>query len=174
MTAMATALDDQKKLADLYRADFYAWARQQAAALRDFQTTRPNLPLDLAHLIEEVDGLADTKLSAVKSQVARIMVHYLKLEFSPAAPPRRKWEVSIIDAQNAIDSDMTPTIWSDVERGLAPFYKGARRLAAAELRARNEPEAAVALPETCPYTLDQLLDETWRPANRHGLVDEPL
>jgi hypothetical protein len=171
---MATELDDRKKLADLYEADFYAWARQQAAALRDFHATRPNLPLDLEHLIEEVDGLADIKLSAVKSQVARIMVHYLKLEFSPAAPPRRKWEVSIIDAQNAIDSDMTPSIGPEVERALARLYKGARRLAAAELRAHDEPEAAASLPETCPYTLDQLLDETWRPTNRHGLVDEPL
>jgi hypothetical protein len=172
--AMATELRDARALVDLYKSDFYAWARHQAEALRAFQATRPNLPLDLEHLIEEVDGLADTKLSAIKSQLSRIMVHYLKLEFSPASPPRRKWEVSIIDAQNQIDSDMTPSLRPEAEQSLARVYNGARRLAAAELRAHDEPEAARALPATCPYTLDQLLDETWRPTNRHGLADEPL
>jgi hypothetical protein len=172
VTGMATELADQKNLADLYKRDFYAWARHQAEALRDFQATRPNLPLDLEHLIEEVDALADTKLGAVKSQLSRIMVHYLKLEFSPAAPARRKWEVSIVDAQNEVDNDITSSILHEAEQALDRVYKSARRLAAAELRAHDEPEAAASLPETCPYTLDQLLDETWRPTSRHGLVDE--
>ena len=171
---MATEVCDPAKVTDLYKTDFYAWARQQATALRDFQATRPNLPLDLEHLIEEVDALADTKLGAVKSQLSRIMVHYLKLEFSPALSPRRKWEVSVIDAQNEIDNDMTPSIRAEAAGALARLYKGARRLAAAELRAHDEPEAATLLPETCPYSLDQLLDETWRPTNRHGHVDEPF
>ena len=26
--------------------------------------------------------------------------------------------------------------------------------------------------EACPCTLDQLVDETWRPTNRHGLTDD--
>ena len=171
---MATKLEDKVDPAALYEEDFYAWALHQAAALRDFQATRPNLPLDLEHLIEEVTDLADNKLGAVKCQLSRLMVHYLKLEFSPAAGPRRKWEVSIIDAQNEIDRDMTPSIRVEAEHALPRVYRGARRLAAAELRAHDEPEAAAALPEACPYTLDQLLDETWRPTNRHGLVDEPF
>ena len=171
---MAIELREQMDLAKLYETDFYAWARQQAEALRQLQATRPNLPLDLGHLIEEVDGLADNKLGAVKGQLSRIMVHYLKLEFSPAPAPRRKWEISIVDAQNEIDRDMTPSLRPEAEQALPRVYKGARRLAAAEFRAHDEPDAAAALPGTCPYSLDQLLDETWHPTNRHGLVDEPL
>jgi hypothetical protein len=38
----------------------------------------------------------------------------------------------------------------------------------------GEVEAAKALPRECPYDLDQILDRDWVPANRHGLVDEPL
>lgn len=171
---MATELRDQSDLTTLYETDFYAWSKHQAEALRRFQATRPNLPLDLEHLIEEVDALGDTKLSAVKSQLKRLLVHYLKLEYSPAAAPRRQWELSVIDAQTEIDNDLTPTILREAERGLDRIYRGALRVAAAELRAHDEPEAARALPEACPYTLDQLLDETWRPANRHGHVDEPF
>jgi hypothetical protein len=38
----------------------------------------------------------------------------------------------------------------------------------------DETGAAAALPEDCPYPLDQLLTRRWYPANRHGLVDDPL
>ena len=171
---MATALQDESQLSQLYGQDFYAWARQQAEALRAFQATRPNAPIDFAHLIDEVDGLADTNLFAVESQLRRIMVHYLKLEHSPATAPRRKWAVSIIDAQAQIEDRLTPSMRRDVEPQFARLYSKARRLAAGELIDHDEPEAAASLPETCPYTLDQLLDETWRPTNRHGHVDEPF
>ncbi len=171
---MATELRDPQALTDLYESDFYAWARHQAAALRDFQATRPNLPLDLEHLSEEVDDLADAKLGAVKSQLRRVIVHYLKLEYSPAELPRRKWQSSIIDAQAEIDDDLTPSIRREADGFLPKVYKAARRLAAAELLEYGERESAASLPEACPYTLDQLLDETWRPTSRHGLVDEPF
>ena len=170
--AMATELREPKDLAELYERDFYAWARHQASALRDFHATRPNLPLDLEHLIEEVDDLADAKLGAVKSQLRRLIVHYLKLEYSPARPLRRKWEVSIVDAQNEIENDMTASIREATASDLGRVYAGARRLAAAELIEHDELEAARALPEACPYTLDQLIDETWRPTNRHDLTDD--
>lgn len=160
---MATELREQVDLVELYKTDFYAWAKHQADALRQFQATRPNLPLDLGHLIEEVNGLADTKLSAVKSQ--------LELEHSPSVEPRKKWRLSIISAQDAIDDDWTPSISRGFAAALPQIYRKARRVAAAELDMNKEREAAATLPETCPYTLDQLLDETWRPTNRHGLID---
>ena len=171
---MATELREQADLAELYKTDFYAWARQQAEALRQFQATRPIAPLDFAHLIDEVDGLADNNLFAVESQLRRIMVHFLKLEHSPAAAPRRKWAVSIIDAQAQIEDRLTPSMRRDVELQVERLYGRALRIARVELIDHDEPEAAASLPETCPFTLDQLLDETWRPTNRHGLVDEPF
>jgi hypothetical protein len=169
---MATELQDQSQLSHLYGQDFYAWARQQADALRQFQATRPNAPIDFAHLIDEVDGLADSNLFAVESQLRRIMVHFLKLEHSPAAAPRRKWAVSIIDAQAQIDDRLTPSMRRDVEPRVERLYAAALRIARGELIDHDEPAAAACLPETCPYTLDQLLDETWRPTSRHGLIDE--
>ena len=51
---MATKV--QTKSAELYEADFYVWAEEQAALLR----ARRFDALDLENLIEEVQGLADT------------------------------------------------------------------------------------------------------------------
>lgn len=54
-------------------------------------------------------------------------------------------------------------------RRLAKLYEHARRSARLALLDHPEPEAAAALPQSCPYTLDQLLEDGWYPANRHGL-----
>jgi hypothetical protein len=40
------------------------------------------------------------------------------------------------------------------------------------LRGHGEAAAARELPNECPYTLDELLDHGWYPANRAGLTDE--
>jgi hypothetical protein len=45
-------------------------------------------------------------------------------------------------------------------------------IAALGLRRHGEEAAARALPETCPYSLDQIVSHGWHPANRHGIVDD--
>ena len=158
----------------LYREDYYAWSQAQAATLRRLARDRPDLPLDLELVAEEVESLGRTDLAMVRSQVRRIIEHLLKLEYSPAAEPRSGWQDSIIEARDVIEDVVTPTLRREVEAGLARTYQQGRRKAARALRRHGERAAAQSLPETCPYTLDQLLDETWRPTNRHGHVDEPF
>jgi hypothetical protein len=51
----------------LYESDFYAWTQAQAKELRRFARTRPNLPLDLAHLAEEIRDLGKSERDAVFS-----------------------------------------------------------------------------------------------------------
>ena len=45
----------------LYESDFYAWTQAQARELRRFARTRPNVPLDLAHLAEEIRDLGKSE-----------------------------------------------------------------------------------------------------------------
>jgi hypothetical protein len=40
-----------------YERDFYAWTRRQAQELGRWAATRPNLDLDLAHIVEEIADL---------------------------------------------------------------------------------------------------------------------
>jgi hypothetical protein len=51
----------------LYEADFYAWTQAQAKELRRFAKTRPNVPLDLAHIAEEIQDLGKSEYEAVFS-----------------------------------------------------------------------------------------------------------
>lgn len=152
------------RLQRLYEEDFFAWTQDQAAALRRLAELRPNDELDLEHLIEEVEDLGAARRKAVRSQARRILEHFLKLDYSPAAGPRVGWCESILDARNELRDDLTPTLRRDLEESLPALHEQARRDAAARLRLHGEGQAADALPGICPYTLGQVLDEGWFPA----------
>jgi hypothetical protein len=162
-----------KRAADLYDEDYYAWAADQAEALRRLAEQRWNGPLDLEHLAEEVEDLGKTERNTVLSQVERIMGHALKLEHSRAQAPRRGWILSIVEARRELGVHLTPTLRRLLEEEFPRRYRAERSRTARALRLYNEPEAAAELPAEYPYTLGQMLDEDWFPANRHGL-SEPL
>ena len=54
-----------RSAAELYEDDFFAWTQLQAKKLRRFARTRPNLPIDLAHLAEEIADLGIERRSKV-------------------------------------------------------------------------------------------------------------
>jgi hypothetical protein len=154
--AMATRV--RTRTSDLYAQDFYAWAGEQATLLRAGRYD----DLDLAHLIEEVEDLGGSLYRSVRSRVRVIIEHLLKLEHSPAAEPRSLWR-DTIDAQRAdLEDDLTASLRRRLRSELPRQYLRARAAAARSLRRYGETAAADALPETCPYTLDQITGD-WLP-----------
>lgn len=91
-------------MGSLYERDFIAWTEQQASVLRAEAQRRTNTALDWEHLAEEIEDLGRSELNEVASQIRRIVLHLLKLEFSPAVEPRRGWRDSIDDARAEIES----------------------------------------------------------------------
>jgi DNA-binding PucR family transcriptional regulator len=160
------------KPAELYEEDFYAWTRDQAAALRRLAKDRWNGPLDLEHLAEEIEDVGSDRRDAVRSQVRRIIEHLLKLEYSQARDPRGGWRDSILDARAEIPDRITKTMLPELEDELPRLYARARAKAVNGLSAYGEREVARSLPEACPYRFDDLLADDWYPANRHGIVDD--
>jgi hypothetical protein len=145
------------KSAKLYETDFYDWALAQADLLRArrFET------LDLDNLIEEVEGLADTKLSAVLNSARVVMEHLLKLGHSPAQDPRNGWRASVREHRRRIEVDLTPRIEQRLADELERFYAMARADTRAAMLDHGENAAADALPATCPYSLDQITGDWW-------------
>jgi hypothetical protein len=154
--------------AELYDEDFYAWSRDQAAALRRLSAERWNGPLDLDHLALEVEDLGKAERNAVRSHLRRIIEHCLKLEHSPATEPRVGWLDTIDHARAEIADRLTPTIRRDAEPQLPRLYAQALRVARRALEQHREGDATAALPAECPYALDQFLHEAWYPASRDG------
>jgi Domain of unknown function DUF29 len=156
----------------LYKTDYYAWTKDQAAKLRARAAARVDSTLDLENLAEEVESLGRSDLNIVRSQVRRIIEHLLKLEFSPSAAPRADWRSSVAQARDEVEDHITASMYPDVAADLAKLFGRARRDAAMALRRHSEQEAAQALPTTCPYSLDQIISHDWHPKNRHGIVDD--
>ncbi len=169
-TSELAALDP----AELYERDFYAWTRHQARELRRWRRLRPNAPLDLVHLAEEIEDLGNEVRNAVASQLERLIEHLLKLEYSRLREPRAGWANSVDSARGEIARRWSRSLARAVRPKLPDLYRRAARRAARSLLNHPEPEAAAAIPETCPWKPDQLLAEDWYPTNRHGLPSPEL
>ena len=150
-----------RSAAELYEDDFYAWTQLQAKELRRFARTRPNLPLDLPHIAEEIADLGKTLRASMRSWTRHIIEHLLLLEYSPAQEPRRGWTAEIVNLRSEIEDRLTPVLHRDLRRRLPLLYDRARRDLEKKLAPYGEAHVADRFPERCPYTLDQVLGDFW-------------
>jgi Domain of unknown function DUF29 len=146
---------------DLYEDDFFAWTQLQAKELRRLARTRPNLPLDLSHIAEEIADLGSEQRKRLRSWARRIIEHLLLLEHSPAQDPRRGWINEIVSFRREIDDHLSATLRRDLKRHFPRLYDQARADLEERLRLYGEADVAARLPERCPYTLDQVLGAFW-------------
>ena len=146
---------------DLYEDDFYAWTRVQAKELRRFARMRPNLPLDLGHIAVEIGDLGREQRNALRSWTTRLIEHLLLLEHSGAGDSRAGWIDEIGTFRRDIELRLTPTLRRELTRQLPRLYDLALRHIGKKFEIHGEPAALSKLPETCPYTLDQILGPWW-------------
>ena len=143
---------------DLYEHDFFAWTRRQSKELRRFARTRPNLPLDLVRIAEEIADLGKEQRNAVRSWTIRIIEHLLLLQHSPAEAPRRGRRREVLAFRDEIEDRLTPTLRRDLERQLPRLHGKARQRALLDMEP-YEGDLAARLPTDCPYTLSDILGE---------------
>ena len=129
----------QAKPAELYEADFYVWALAQADLLR----ARRFDALDLENLIEEVEGLADTKLAAVLSNAAVVIEHLLELQHSAATDPRNSWRAGVREHRRRLWIESTRGSPRSSRSGFQSYTRG---------RATMPPPACATMGSTPPPT----------------------
>ena len=155
--------------AKLYDDDFFRWTQEQAALLRQVPGERINLPIDWNHAAEEIEDMGRSDLRAINSRIGVILEHLLKLEHSPAGNPRDGWVETIArccgDVSRILDD--SPSIRRKLPERWLKEYALARGSAVRGL-ARDGVDAGE-IPVEPPYTVEQVLDPDWWPANRHGL-----
>jgi len=133
----------------LYDTDFYAWTQQQAEKLREVRDNR----LDAEHLAEEVADLGKSELQATKGHLRQMLIHLIKVAFSPADQPKAGWlaEVGLHHAQ-ALDH-FSSSMRDKIDP--ARLWQQALTYAGRALRDYGEPDLPGDL--ACPFTLDELL-----------------
>lgn len=145
---------------ELYEHDFFAWTQLQARELRRFARLRPNVPLDLPHLAEEIADLGEEQRNALRSWTARIVEHLL-LEHFAAETPRHGWIDESLHFRDEIARRITPTLRRDLARRLPQLHDEAYRRLTRKLELHGKREVARRLPEECPYELEQVFGDWW-------------
>jgi hypothetical protein len=142
----------------LYDEDIYAWAQEQASALRRLAATHRDLPneLDLEHVAAEIEDVGKSELRATESLLAQVLIHLVKAYADPSSVAAGHWMEEALrlqmDARRAFGPSMRRLI------DLEDIWRGAVRIATAKLRGYGV-EGVPPLPRGCPFTLDELLAE---------------
>ncbi|HEU0217225.1 MAG TPA: DUF29 domain-containing protein [Stellaceae bacterium] len=144
-----------------YDDDFYAWTKHQAAVLREMPVSDNRF--DREHVAEEIEDLGNNVRNAMRSQVRRIVEHFLKLQYSPTQESRYGWMEAILDARQEIADNMTATLRREISGELTKLYRDGGKRAAIGLDRYGELEHTAQLPDTSPYTFDQILEDDWYP-----------
>lgn len=137
---------------DVYERDILLWSGQQADLLRRLARGERVNGIDWVHVCEEIEDVGISELNAVLGHLRQMLVHLLKLHAWPDTRTINHWrgEVSAFQAEAA--QRFAPSMRQRID--LAALY----RQAADQLDGvAHDGRAPRPLPDTCPFTLDQLL-----------------
>ena len=160
----------------LYEQDFVRWTEAQAAVLRRAAETKSNLPLDWTNLAEEVESLGRSQRRELRSRLATIIEHLLKLEYSPATEPRIVWIETIGRERREIERllEDSPSLRGELEQALAAEWQRTASFVAEVLEQRGEldPDSSIPL-RSKSYGIEQLLG-AWLPDRDVETSDAPI
>lgn len=138
-----------------YDEDFAAWSSDQARRLRALQPAE----IDWENVAEEIESLGRSDKRAIGSDLKVVLEHLLKWRYQ-ANKRTPSWSRSIDEHRERI-ADLigeSPSLAPLPREVLAEQYARARRTALKETGL-----SAKQLPESCPFTVEQVLDPDYWP-----------
>jgi NTP pyrophosphatase (non-canonical NTP hydrolase) len=142
-------------LKTLYEIDDSLWLEETIELLKakNFDA------LDLDNLIEELEDLGNEKKFRVASFLQQIIRHALLLQFwtSERKYNQAHWQAEIVSFQYQLKRYLTTNLRQYLEQEFEQIYFESLRY----VRQKNDNK--VNLPDTCPYSLEELLDPNWLP-----------
>ena len=132
-----------------YERDFYAWALEQAALIRNGSFKE----LDRKNVAEEIESLARREFDKLVSFYGLILLHMLKWEHQPNFRGQ-SWALSIAlhreHASRVLEEN--PGLKPRLDEALRKAYRVARIEALRETGLHTS-----TFPQDCPYTRDEML-----------------
>jgi hypothetical protein len=139
----------------LYEADFYAWTQEQAKFLREGAWEH----LDQDNLIEEIESLGKQQRQELRNRLGVLLGHLLKWEFQ-AQMRSKSWFATLREQRREIQEllEDSPSLQPYLPEALPKAYQ-----AGLDLAVRETPLNYKDFPAICPYSLQQILDNTFFP-----------
>ena len=138
---------------DLYERDILTWSEHQADLLRRVARGERVNNVDWAHVVDEIEAVGLSELSAVNSRLRLMLLHLLKLASWPDNSAVRQWHDEVAGFQAEAVQRFAPSMRQriDLDRLHALVLK--------QLQAADYGRSPPAWPGACVFTLDQLLND---------------
>lgn len=150
-----------------YDEDVYLWSVEQAAALRQAAASGTNLPVDWENVAEEIESVGLTTQRIFRNNVLDILLTFLNLEDCESQNLSHDLSEAIVSARIEARRELDDSHSLAFRIELNALYGDALEII--DKRGRKSASDSVAPPESCPWTLAQLLDHDYWPKNRRGL-----
>jgi Domain of unknown function DUF29 len=128
-------------MSDLYDNDFVLWSERQSELLRRLAAGEPvNESPDWPNIVEEIESLGKRDKREVRSRVATILLHLIKLQASPASEPCEGWEDTVFEQRGQLRGLLmdSPSLRPTIATVIAEELPDARERAARNLSAHGE------------------------------------
>jgi hypothetical protein len=139
---------------DLYDRDILAWSLHQASLLRRVARGERVNEVDWEHVVEEIEDVGISQLNAVQSHLRLMLVHLLKVHSWPESRSIGHWRAEIVSFQAEAAQRFAASMRQRID--LQRLYRSARAQVSVATYGGREPLPS---PDTCPFTLDQLLND---------------
>ena len=143
---------------DLYERDILSWSEHQADLLRRVARGELVNGVDWEHVVEEIEAVGLSQLKAVERTLRLLLVHLLKVHAWPESRAVEHWRAEIANFQAEAVQHYVPSMRQRIDLSQV-FARALHQMA--DLTVDGNPPRA--LPDICPFALDQLLNER-RPA----------
>ena len=137
-----------------YDTDILLWSNEQAALLRRVAAgERVNDQVDWENVIEEVESVGRSQLSAVRSHLIQALLHDLKAEAWPLSREVPHWRAEAIGQRQEAAEAFAPSMRQHID--VQTLYARALR----RLPDSIDGQLPLPVPTVCPITLDELLSD---------------
>lgn len=138
-----------------YEQDFYAWLLESAQLLREKNFSQ----LDIANIAEELEGMARSDKRQLINRLAVLLAHLLKWQYQSHIRSK-SWQRTIKEQRKRIKLLLkdSPSLKYEIEQKIATAYEIAILSAANETSLDED-----TFPESCEYSLDEILNQEFYP-----------
>lgn len=137
----------------LYEEDFVAWTEEQASLLRSGDLSG----LDREHLAEEIESVGASERREIRNRLTRLVQHLLKWKFQPEHRSR-SWAATIRTQRDELGSVLEDS--PSLQGFLMEIFPRAH--SRGRVQALEE-TGLLALPETSPWTIEQVVEKAFLP-----------
>lgn len=144
-----------KSIQKEYKTDFYAWIIHNTKLLKKEKLSE----VDIENITEEIESMGKSYKRELINRLAVLIAHLLKWQ---TQPERRgnSWKFTIREQRSQVMKLIkeSPSLKPALKKNLADTYLDSTFLAAAEM----DVDASI-FPNTCPFSLDEILNPDFLP-----------